>query len=213
MDPRPPLEELLAMVREGKPDSLGQMLQSCANYVRLLASMQMDARLRSRLDASDLVQETFLKAHRDFHQFQGCTEGEFLAWIRQILAHTLAHAVEKHVLANKRDVRREVSLDRFRQALDRSTIQLEGMLAAPDATPSSHACRRESAVLLADRLADLSEDHRQVIILRHLEGASFQQVAERMERSEGAARMLWLRAIEQLRQLLKEDLADGGDEP
>jgi RNA polymerase sigma-70 factor (ECF subfamily) len=201
-------QQLLTKARRDAPACLGRLLQFYYNYLRLLASTQIDAKLQARFSPSDVVQETFLEAHRDFGQFRGQTEAEFLAWLRRILANNLARLVERHVLAEKRDVRREVSLNRFGAAIEQSTTRLDQMLADRTESPSADAVRREHAVILADQLAAMAPDYREVIVLRHLEGLPFKEVAERMDRTPGAVRMLWLRAIAYLReQLVAEGLA------
>ncbi|MHC4403929.1 MAG: sigma-70 family RNA polymerase sigma factor [Planctomycetota bacterium] len=196
-------DELLAGARSGKSECLGRLLQRFNNYLNLLAATQIDEKLRARCSPSDVVQETFFEAHRDFEQFRGQTECEFLAWLRRILVNNLSRLVEQHVLAEKRDVRREISLEGIGAALERSTARLEAVLADRAASPSSSAHRREHAVILADQLAELPSDYRQVLVLRHLEGLPFEEVAGRMRRSSGAVRMMWLRAIEKLRERLE----------
>ena len=191
--------QLLEAAKGGQEDSLGRLLQSYSNYLKLSATAQLDWKLRARMSPSDVVQETLFEAHRDFAQFRGASEGEFLAWLRRILINNLARVVERHVLAEKRDVRREVSMEEIGVSLERSTARLVAVLADGGISPSSDAQRHEHAIVLADELADLPTDYREVIVLRHLEGLSFGEVAERMERSSGAVRMLWMRAIAQLR--------------
>ena len=200
--PQPDPQQLLTEARATPDASLGQLLQVYGNYLRLLASAQLDAKLRARVSPSDVVQETFLEAHRDFPQFRGQTEREFLAWLRKILANNLARLVERHILAEKRAVQREVSLEGMGAAIERSTARLDAVLADGAASPSTSASRREYAVILADQLTDMRPEYRDVIVLRHLEGLPFKEVAEKMDRTEGAARMLWLRAINRLRQQL-----------
>ncbi|MFT7643032.1 MAG: RNA polymerase sigma-70 factor (ECF subfamily), partial [Pirellulaceae bacterium] len=125
--------------------------------------------------------------------------------------HNLARMVEKHVLAAKRDVRREVSLQEMAKEMDRSAIRLENVLADKGPSPSSDFSRDERSRVLADYLAELPSDYRDVLVLRNLEGLSFNDVAERMGRNSGAVRMLWLRAVEQLRKMLtgKMESRDG----
>jgi len=185
-------------------DGLGSILQLYWNYLHLLAEAQLDRRLRVRFSPSDLVQETFLEAHRDFPQFRGATEGEFLAWLRQILVHNLIVAVRRHFEAGKRDVRREVSLEQVRSQMDTSALGVVAALAQAGTSPSDRVQREELLVALADDLAGLPQDYREVIVLRHLQGCSFAEVAQRMDRNEGAVRMLWLRAIGQLRSRMNE---------
>src|SRR5689334_8802586 len=91
-------EKLLHRARQGDRDSLGALLELYRNYLQLLARTQIDLHLQSRAHPSDVVQETFLEASRHFPQFRGTTEGELLAWLRRILIHQLARAVEKQVV-------------------------------------------------------------------------------------------------------------------
>ena len=196
---------LLVQAKRGDAQQLGQLLQLYRNYLVILASAQLDARLRRRVSPSDLVQEAMLGAYRDFQQFRGGTERELLAWLRQILIHCLHHAYELHLQAGRRDLRREVPLDDLNQSLDRSALLLSEVLVDRGASPSAPAHERERAVAIADLLAQLRPDYRDVIVLRNLQGLSFEEVAERMQRKAGAVRMLWLRAIEKFRQLYEAD--------
>jgi RNA polymerase sigma-70 factor (ECF subfamily) len=100
-----------------------------------------------------------------------------------------------------RDLRRERRLD---QRLDRSTAALGRMIAAPSASPSRIASRRESAVILADALTRLPQEYREVLVLNHLEGVPLAEVAARMGRTLGAVRGLRTRAVLKLRNILKE---------
>ena len=111
----------------------------------------------------------------------------------------MRHLVQRHLIAQKRDVRREVSIDDAGANLERSTARLVSVLAANGPSPSDDAVRHEAGLVLADELETLSEDYREVICLRHLEGLDFPEVAKRMGRSHGAVRMLWMRAINELR--------------
>jgi RNA polymerase sigma-70 factor (ECF subfamily) len=156
--------------------------------------------LRVRLDASDLVQDTLLKAHREFAGFLGSTEPELIAWLRQILVRSLSDQVKRH-RAGKRDVRREEALEVM---LDRSSAAVQQALAAPVSSPSSIASRREQAVLLADALEKLPSDYREVFIARNLEHIPFDQIAARMGRTSGAVRKLWTRTMLSLKKMMEE---------
>ena len=118
----PPREEnpleLIADARDGTDESLGRLLLLYTNYLKFLASMHIDPRIRARVSPSDIVQETFCEAHRDFGQFRGQSEPEFLAWLRRILVNNLAQQVERHLLTKKRDVRREVTLDEMGASME-----------------------------------------------------------------------------------------------
>ncbi len=195
------IEQLLGEARQGQLEPLGQLLQLYRNYLNILATAQLDHRLRRRMSASDLVQEAMLAAHRDFGKFRGASEREFLAWLRQILINCLHHAFETHVKAQRRDVRCEISIDQAGRALDRSAANFAHALADPGPSPSAPARQRERAAALADQLAKLRPEYREVIVLRNLQGLSFEEIAARMDRKTGAVRMMWLRAIEKFKQV------------
>jgi RNA polymerase sigma-70 factor, ECF subfamily len=195
-------EELLHQARSGSGESLGRLLQLYTNYLKLLVLAQLQQNLRVRVSPSDVVQDTFFEAHRDFGQFRGQSSAEFVAWLRRILVNNLCRVVEQHVLAEKRDVRREISLEKLAKALEQSTARLEAVLPDPGSSPSAGFHRRELELVLADQLAELPSDYRDVIVLRHIEALPFEEVGRRMERSSGAVRMLWLRAIKMLRERL-----------
>jgi RNA polymerase sigma-70 factor, ECF subfamily len=198
-------EQLLAEARGGRSESLGRVLELNRTYLALLARTQIDAHLQGRIDASDLVQETFLDACRDFDQFRGTSQIEWVAWLRKILTYNLARVVQRQVAAQKRSTRREVSLENRLAAMDGSSGRIETALVGRHSSPSSHAGRRERAQCLADQLARLPTDYREVLVLRNLEGLPFPEVARRMGRSAGAVRILWVRAVDQLRRLLQAE--------
>ena len=122
-----------------------------------------------------------------------------MAWLRQILAHVLAHEVRRYAGTRGRDVGREVSLE---QALAESSRRLGEALAAPGSSPSVRAGRHEMELRLAEALSRLPEDYREVIVLRNIEGLPHEEVARRMDRNVGAVRMLWVRALSRLRREL-----------
>jgi RNA polymerase sigma-70 factor (ECF subfamily) len=195
-------EELIARAQAGDDAALGQLLEHYRAYLTLLARLQIGRRLQGKADCTDVVQETFLEAARHFTQFRGASEPELAAWLRQILAGCLAHLVRRYCGTQGRDVRLERALE---YDLDQSSRAIDRGLVAVQSTPSQRASRREQAVLLADALGRLPDDYNQVIVLRHLEGLTFPQVAERMGRSVDSVEKLWLRAVIRLRQAVGED--------
>jgi RNA polymerase sigma-70 factor (ECF subfamily) len=196
---------LLRRAQHGSRSSLGSLLEQYRNYLAILASAQIEKRLQARVSPSDVVQETMLRASQRFAQFRGTTEREFLAWLRQILVNNLAKFVEQHMLAARRDVRREISIERLGASVEQSTIQLAALVPAGGKSPSMAFQQREEAVMLADRLAQLPDDYREVLVLRNLQGLPFEQIAQRIGRSVGASRMLWLRAIDKLRAVYRKE--------
>ena len=197
----PQREELLARARAGDDGALGRLLEQYRAYLTLLARLQIGRRLQGKADCTDLVQETFLEAARHIAQFRGQTEPELAAWLRQILAGCLAHLVRRFYGTQARDVRLERALE---YELDQSSQAIDRGLVAVQSTPSQRASQREQAVLLADALAGLPDNYHEVIVLRHLEGLTFPQVADRMGRTVDSVEKLWLRAVTRLRQAVGE---------
>ena len=192
-------EQLLGLARAGNGPALGQLLELYRGYVELLARLQIGRRLQGKVDAADLVQDTFLEAHRHFGEFRGTVEAELVCWLRQILASVVANLVRRYFGTLRRDVRLE---QKVVAELNRSSCVLEQSLAAAQSTPSQGAARREQTVLLADALGRLPDDYREVIILHHLEALPFPEVARRLGRTLDSVKNVWARALAHLRRSL-----------
>src|SRR5947207_442334 len=133
------------------------------SYLRLLAQLHLDPRLRGKVDPSDLVQQTLLQAYRARDTFRGHSEAELAGWLRRILARNLAHAV-RDLTRGKRDVARERSLE---QALGQSSLRLETWLAAEESSPAEQAQRNEQSLRLAEALETLPEAQREAVVLHY----------------------------------------------
>jgi RNA polymerase sigma-70 factor (ECF subfamily) len=170
------------------------------DYLRLLARLQLDGRYPGKLDPSDLVQQTLLKAYQRRDQFRGQTAAERAAWLRQILARTLANALRDLGRA-KRDAGLERSLE---ASLGGSSARLEAWLVADQAAPVEEAERKEQLLRLAERLASLPGPQREALLLRHCQGWSLEEIGRHLGRSRAAVASLLRRGLKQLRQQLDE---------
>jgi RNA polymerase sigma-70 factor (ECF subfamily) len=193
---------LIERARREEAGALDRLLDSYRNYLRLLARTGLDVSLQGKADPSDLVQDALLKASQRFGQFRGATDAELAGWLRQILTRCLTDFVRRYQTGGRR-AGREQSLD---QLLNRSSQALERILANDSPSPSASEQRRDLGVVLSDALAELGEDQRDVIVLHHLEGMGWDEVGQRMGRTAGAVRMLWTRALKQLRPLIDKRL-------
>jgi RNA polymerase sigma-70 factor (ECF subfamily) len=178
----------------------GLALERYVDYLRLLARLQLGARLQGHLEPSDVVQQTLLEAQQRLHQFRGGTEAEMAGWLRQILAHNLADALRALGRA-KRDVSRERSLE---AALEASSCRLQAWLAAEQSSPSQQAERHEQGVRLAQALATLPEPQREAVVLRHFEGWPLADIARHLGRTQAAVVGLLQRGLKGLRAFLQE---------
>ncbi|MFO0966761.1 MAG: sigma-70 family RNA polymerase sigma factor [Gemmataceae bacterium] len=193
------LTHLLDEARRAAPQARERLFAECRNYLLLLARVQLGGKLQAKVDASDLVQQTLLEAHLGFERFRGSTPGEWLGWLRQILKHNLANVVRDYHGTAKRDVAREAHL---KPVAGSNAGEPLAQLPAAQETPSQLMMRKERELALADALAQLSAEHREVIMLRNLQRLPFDQVAQRLNRSRPAAQMLWLRAVEKLQGIM-----------
>ena len=191
---------LIEGARQGDADCRERLFALCRSYLGFVARSQVETWLRRKVDASDLVQETMLEACRDFDRFDGHTEQEWLAWLRKILAHNAADFVRHYRGTAKRAAGREVSFRDPDDSLGRGAPEP----AAQQATPSQEFLLLDTELRVTATLAELSPDYQEVIVLRNLQRLSFNEVAERMDRTRPAVQMLWMRAIKKLQEALEE---------
>ena len=168
------------------------------SYLHVLARAQLHPVVRQKLDASDIVQQTLLEAHRDREQFQGGTAAQLAGWLRRILAHNMHNAL-RDLRRDKRDVAKERPLD---PAIDQSGLDVKAWLAADQATPSEILVGHERLLRLSDGLTSLSEAQSQAIVLRYWQSCSLDEIAERMGRTHASVAGLLHRGLKQLRELL-----------
>lgn len=186
----------LELAHAGSLDSLGTLLESCRQYLLLIANQEIPTAIVAKVGASDLVQDTLVAAQAKFRQFRGATEAELRAWMRQILLNHLRAALRKYDTAPMRTSRRELSLS------DLLPRQTAGLL-ADTSSPSSRFLRGELEHILYAALARLPDRYRLAIDLRHRQGLPFDEVACHLAISPPAARKLWARAIQRLQKELR----------
>jgi len=168
-------------------------MEGCRRYLLLVASRQLDPDLKRKAGASDLVQETFHDAHRDFNKFRGESVQEFYAWLTGIMNHRMANHV-RHFRALMRDVGRESPLDEDMRPIS---------IPAQDLTPCRQAQLRDDSRQLREALARLPESLRVVIVLRSWDRETFVKIGDRLGISADAAHQRWTNAVSRLKQELR----------
>jgi RNA polymerase sigma-70 factor, ECF subfamily len=174
------------------------LLERYRGYLRLLADANLDRRLRAKIDASDVVQETMLQAFRGWENLRGASEGERLAWLKQILIHNLLHAVRDFGRA-KRDVKREEPLVRLAED---TSVRLESLCVANQTSPSQVAVRAEEVLRLADALQNLPEEQRSAVVAYYWCGSTLAEIGQDLERTGPAVAGLIYRGVKRLKQHL-----------
>src|SRR5262245_10200320 len=187
----------LPAARAGSREALGRVLESARQYLVSIARQELDPDLRAKNSPSDLVQETFVEAQCAFGHFQGDTEAELLAWLRQLLLHRAGKLRRHYRDTQKRRLAREVALGG-----DSTSNGPADGLAANMLSPSGQAMEHEQDQALQAALGRLPDDYRRVICLRYQEQLPFEEIGRLLQRSPDAARKLWARAVERLHEEL-----------
>lgn len=181
-------------------EEFGFRLDHFRSYLNLLARMQLNRRLQSKMDASDIVQQTMLQAHRAKDNFRGSNDKQMAAWLRQILARNVFHAT-RDFQRDKRDVRNERSIE---NAMENSAARIEAWLEADQTSPDAKAVRNEQILALSDSLEKLDEAKRTAIELHYLQGWKLAEIAAHMERSISGVAGLVQRGLKELKCLMGE---------
>ncbi|MDX2039056.1 MAG: sigma-70 family RNA polymerase sigma factor [Isosphaeraceae bacterium] len=175
-------------------------------YLLLLARVYWGKKFRRRLDSSDIVQQALLRAHQAWSTFRGRESAELAAWLRRILATTIANAARDQA-AGKRDVEREQAIA---WEIEDSSLRIGGLFIDPGESPSSRAMNLERSVRLAGALNDLPDAQREAVMLRHCDGLSVAEVAAELGRSPAGVASLLRRGLSKLRSELKDESFSGG---
>jgi RNA polymerase sigma-70 factor (ECF subfamily) len=203
---QPDTEALLELARQGKGDAVERLLTTHREPLRRMIGLRLDPALAARVDASDIVQDVMVEAHRRLNDYLKNPVMPFRLWLRHIAKDHIIDAHRKHRLAQRRSTDREQPLAPAILA-DHSSVQLAAQLIDQERTPATEAVHRELQRKLDHAIADLDEDDREIILLRHREQLSNQETATALGLTEAAASMRYLRAVRRLR----TTLLPGGD--
>jgi RNA polymerase sigma-70 factor (ECF subfamily) len=170
--------------------------------------MRLDRRIQQRVDASDIVQEVLIEANRRLQRYLDDPAMPFHLWLRQMARDRIIDAHRRHRVSGKRSVDREQAMV-APAAMDRSTLELAGQLCDPEMTPAAAATMQELQRRFEAALETMDERDREIVLMRHFEQLSNQDVAKTLGLTEPAASMRYLRAIRRLRKLLSEPSDEG----
>lgn len=196
--------ELLAGVKGGDADAVNRLLERHRDAVRRLVQMRLDQRIQRRVDVSDVVQDVFVEANRRLADYvQQSQQMPFHLWLRQIAKDRIIDAHRRHRGSARRSVDREQAMQ-VPADMDRSSIELAAQIADPELTPAAAATQHEMAQRVEAAIAQLPDQDAEILIMRHYEHLSNQEIAQALELTEPAASMRYLRAVRKLREVLGE---------
>jgi RNA polymerase sigma-70 factor (ECF subfamily) len=196
--------ELLLGAKEGDASAINQLLERHRDAVHRLVQMRLDARIQRRLDVSDVVQDVFVEANRRLADY--VAQGQampFHLWLRQIAKDRIIDAHRRHRASAKRSVDREQAMV-MPAGMDRSSIELAAQIVDPELTPAAAATQHEMAQRVEAAVAQLPDQDAEIIIMRHYEHLTNQEIAQALQLTEPAASMRYLRAVRKLRETLAE---------
>lgn len=194
----------MSLLSNEKPEPVSQDppdLKVYRNYLLMLARTSLPRELQGRLDASDVVQETLLEAHRQWENCRATNYERIAAWLRQILAGRIADAWRAQH-CEKRDLGRERQIAK---RVDESQLQLAELCPVLDSTPSMKVVRTERLLMLADAMASLPENQRLALQMRYCDGHSIADISEKTGKSVTAIAGLIKRAMASLRERFDGD--------
>jgi RNA polymerase sigma-70 factor (ECF subfamily) len=203
-------QDLLADVRRGDPEAVNRLMQRHRDSLRRVVQLRLDQRIQRRIDVSDIVQDILVEANRRLQDYLANPVMPYHLWLRQIAQDRIIDAHRRHRASAKRSVDRERPLA-LPPAGDHSTVELAAQLAGHELTPGTAAAQEEMARLVEAAIAKLPDQDCEIIIMRHYEQLSNQEIALALGLTEPAASMRYLRAIRRLKELMVNPASDSID--
>ena len=202
-------QDLLAGAKGGDAEAVNRLMERHRDSLRRMVQLRLDQKIQRRIDVSDVVQDVLVEANRRLQDYlQTGVSMPFHLWLRQIAQDRIIDAHRRHRASAKRSVDRERALA-VPAANDHSTMELAAQLADRQLTPAAAATQAELAQLVEAAIAKLPDQDCEIIIMRHYEQLSNQEIAQALSLTEPAASMRYLRAIRRLKELMMNPEAEG----
>lgn len=197
-------QELLLGAKAGDAEAINRLLERHRDAVRRLVQMRLDTRVQRRVDVSDVVQDVFVEANRRLADYVAAGQPmAFHLWLRQIAKDRIIDAHRRHRASAKRSVDREQAMN-VPADMDRSSMELVAQIVDRELTPAAAATQHEMAQRVEAAIAQLPDQDAEIIVMRHYEHLTNQEIALALELTEPAASMRYLRAVRRLREILAD---------
>ncbi|MDB4331770.1 sigma-70 family RNA polymerase sigma factor [bacterium] len=196
-------QSLLDAARQGDDDAINKLLEEHRKPVRRLVEMRLDRKVQQRIDVSDVVQDVLVEASGRLDKYLNDPVMAFHLWMRQIAWDRIIDTYRRHRVSAKRNMDRERPMS-VMVGTDQSTVEFGVQISDPEMTPATAAAQREIATKVEAVIQQLNDQDREIILMRHYEHLSNQEIAESLQLNPPAASMRYLRALRRLRALLEE---------
>lgn len=200
--------DALQRLRDGDEEAFGELFAKYRPRLFQIVSVRLDRRLAGRVDADDVLQETFLDASTRVQHFLNHPSGSFFVWLRLVTTQTMTNIFRRHLDVKMRDARRDISIHSGK-TYENPTTPIVMQLLGRITSPSRAAIREESVEQVMQALHSMKEMDREIILLRHFEQLENKEIAEVLDINEKAASIRYVRAVKRLKDLVvdvpKED--------
>ena len=194
-------QDLLAGAKQGDVDAVNRLMERHRDSLRRMVQLRLDQKIQRRIDVSDVVQDVLVEANRRLQDYLASAAMPFHLWLRQIAQDRIIDAHRRHRASAKRSVDRERPLA-VPSGGDQSSLNLAAQLADQEVTPATAATQAEMARLVEAAIAELPDQDCEIIVMRHYESLSNQEIAQVLGLTEPASSMRYLRAIRKLKELM-----------
>lgn len=195
-------DQLMADVKAGDKSAVNQLMDRHRNSLDRLVRMRLDKKIQNRIGVSDVVQDVLVEANRRLSRYLQSPVMPFHLWIRQIAKDRIIDAHRRHRVSAKRSVDREQRMV-VPRGYDQSSLHLASLLGDSKLTPAEAAVQKEMARKVEASIALLDEKDSEIIIMRHYEHLTNQEISRLLDLSEPAASMRYLRAIRRLKEVIQ----------
>ncbi|MFC1793418.1 RNA polymerase sigma factor [Planctomycetota bacterium] len=185
-------QQLVALAKEGDQTALNQLCCVYGERVRRIIRFRLHRKLRSKLDSVDVVQDVLLLAMGGLKDFTYRSEGDFLRWLSRIAENKIRDIFDEFH-TEKRDIRKEIPFKEHRRSTGGTMSAALGPMRVP--TPSVIMCKKEALDRLEKALDELKPEYKEVVVLKRIEGLSYDEIGERIGKSAKAVSMLLYRAM------------------
>jgi RNA polymerase sigma-70 factor (ECF subfamily) len=194
-------EKLEREVRDGDRTALASLFASHADRIKRWVELRLDPRLRGRLSASDVIQETFLAADQRLEHFRERPDMPFSVWVLLLAGQRLTDAHRRHLGAEARNAGREIAMGTFFAST--SSVNIAERLATDLTSPSQAAVRQEIHEFLVQAIEAMDPLDREVLMLRHFDELSNEEISKLLDIPKGTASRRYIRALGRLREILE----------